>query len=173
MYVGFPVDIATIAGRPGEFIIAENFYFFTRSGLVIEVPRGFIIDFASIPKVVQLVPGFDVNGISRNAAGIHDYLYSCSGQVVVYKFNDSMKRIAITLTRAECDQLFTEALDSCGQHPAVTESMYVGVRAGGWLYFNKRKNNNYSISYDYVDSNYFSRRELILNKVKHALGVTG
>ena len=46
-------------------------------GLTIEVPKGFITDFASIPKVFW--PIFPPAGQYAKAAVIHDYLYRLTG----------------------------------------------------------------------------------------------
>lgn len=42
----------------------------------VTVPAGFATDLASIPRCFQWAPHFGVNGRSRRAAVLHDYLYS-------------------------------------------------------------------------------------------------
>lgn len=39
------------------------------------VPRGFLTDLASIPHILDPLPNLDRMGVSRRAAGLHDWLY--------------------------------------------------------------------------------------------------
>lgn len=48
----------------------------------IRVPTGFITDFASVPRMFQWAPHFGVNGRSRKAAVLHDYLYSLKKKAI-------------------------------------------------------------------------------------------
>jgi hypothetical protein len=107
---------------PGEFFLLETLKYKALNGDVLMVPRRFITDFASVPKAVQFLPGFDVNGNSRRPAVLHDFLY-CS------QF----------YPREMCDYLFYEALVSVGYKPAVARLFWLGVRAGGWVYYGKRQ----------------------------------
>lgn len=77
------------------------------------VPAGFQTDLASIPRLLRW--RFTVNGKSRRAAVLHDYLYS-----IKYA------------TREVCDQIFKSALRDCGMGKYNAWVMYMGVRAGGW-----------------------------------------
>ncbi len=108
--------------RPGEFVLIETLKYKSLSGEVILVPRRFITDFASVPKVVEWLPGFDVNGNSRRPAVLHDFLY-CSQMY----------------PRDRCDYLFYEALVSVGYSAAQARLFWLGVRSGGWLYYGRRK----------------------------------
>jgi hypothetical protein len=67
------------------------------SSEVIEVPIGFITDFASIPKLFWNV--LSPWGVYGKAAVIHDWLYKNNGKVGKY-----------TYTRKQCDQIFLEAM---------------------------------------------------------------
>ncbi len=89
----------------------------------ITVPRGFITDLASVPRALRALPGLNPNGPSRAAGVLHDYLYC-----------------AHTLdTREAADALFRKALRSLGVGPVTARVYWLGVRAGGWLYWNKRR----------------------------------
>lgn len=146
--------------EPQEFVLLSDLeYQFTLNGVVMSMvaPRGFITDFASIPWLVQCLPDFDVNGPSRWAAIPHDYLYCSSGRVSV-TFLDRLggtqigvKR-KVSFTRSQCDEIFRMAILDTGKDKFTKRSVdepysetsarlfWLGVRAGGWMYWNKRRN---------------------------------
>jgi hypothetical protein len=45
-------------------------------GETITVPKGFITDLASIPRIFRNLPLLDVDGLSRRPAALHDWLYA-------------------------------------------------------------------------------------------------
>jgi len=98
------------------------------------VPRGFIHDLASIPRILQNV--FQVNDQSRAAATLHDWLY-CSQKT----------------TRAQADALFLEAMEVRGVGWLQRQMMWAAVRSAGWIYWNKRKNG--MKAEDFVGPGYF------------------
>lgn len=123
---------------PGEFGLVQPLkYRIDDCDYHLEVPRGFITDFASIPRPVRALPGFNVNGPSRPAAVLHDWLYCMHGRVAVTDSQDYA--VHMELTRKECDLLFHQGLVSLGERLDIAWAMYQGVRAGGWYYWNKRK----------------------------------
>lgn len=82
----------------------------------IEVPAGFVTDFASVPRlpVIYLTEG----GKGNKAAVVHDYLYtvgSATGKV----------------TRLQADQVLREALLASGYSAATAGVFYAAVRVGG------------------------------------------
>lgn len=85
----------------------------------ITVPARYIIDFASIPRMLRGV--LNVNGRSRRPAGIHDWLYGSQ-----------------ELPREICDQIFKQALIAEGMKPWQAQVYYLGVRSGGWVPWGKR-----------------------------------
>lgn len=123
--------------RPNEWVVLSALRYRGRQGCV-DVPRGFITDLASIPQALRNV--FNVNGRSRKAAVLHDYLYCTRG----------LGR----LSRAECDALFLDALSDCSVDALQRRLMWAGVRVGGWVYWNKREDGLRS-DYDFVPSTYF------------------
>lgn len=125
-------------GEPGEFTLLDTLIFEIQKHIVIEVPKGFITDFASVPKLLRMVPGFDVNGKSRAAAVVHDFLYCARGWVLLRPTTGKHSLFSV-ISRASADAIFRQALIECGASRIVAWSMYAGVRAGGWLYWNKRK----------------------------------
>ena len=66
----------------------------TQPGLTITVPRGFITDLASIPRVFWNLPFTDPNGVSRRPAALHDALYAL-GRSKGKAFADIMLRTAL------------------------------------------------------------------------------
>lgn len=82
----------------------------------IEVPVGFVTDFASVPRIPFV---FDLCGDRGNLAStVHDYLYS------VRKY-----------PRKQCDQVFRVALVEQGVKPWIARLMYWGVRLFGGSHY--------------------------------------
>jgi hypothetical protein len=77
------------------------------------VPLGEVTDLASLPRVIRSI--YNVNGISRHAATLHDYLYKTQA-----------------FTRKVCDQIFRQALLDSGMTRRRAAIWYRGVRWGGW-----------------------------------------
>lgn len=117
---GFDVPLDLRAHAPGEWVVLAAMRYVPRDGRMITVPAGFVTDLASIPALLRSV--YNVNDASRQPAVLHDWLY-CSQQT----------------SRAEADSLFLEALDRAGVGWLKRRSMWLGVRAGGWLYWGKRE----------------------------------
>lgn len=77
--------------------------------------KGFITDFASIPRIVRPIIG-DAAGEYARAAVSHDKEYSLQEK-----------------TRRECDLIFLDAMICIGVVPWKRRVMYGAVRAFGWL----------------------------------------
>jgi len=81
---------------------------------VLEVPAGFVTNFASIPRIARvLITG---HGKDRYAATLHDYLYS------------------IKYDRREADAIFLEAMEVCKVGFFTRHAMHKAVRAAGWAF---------------------------------------
>jgi len=94
------------------------------SGEKIEVPMGMMTDFGSVPKPLWGI----ISPIGRATRGfvLHDYLYQQQ-----------------TYTRFKSDNILLEALEVLGLNWFKRWSIYLGVRAGGWVAWNghtKEKN---------------------------------
>ena len=152
---GFVQRVTTRAHDPGEFVVVEKLQYLSRAGLVFSVERGFITDFASTPWIVQVLPGFDVNGDSREPAVLHDRLYCARGEVEAFDIHAQRWQL-LRLSRAECDALFREALLSVGFNGAAVFAYWSGVRAGGWHHWNRRLKPKHP-SYDFVPQSYWDR----------------
>ena len=82
------------------------------STLSADVPARFITDLASIPRLFRGL--IEVNGAHRRAAVLHDYLY-----------------VMQTVSRAEADRAFLEAMAWLGVGFIKRQAMYQAVRLGG------------------------------------------
>lgn len=84
---------------------------------VITVPRGFVTDFASVPRVLwNILPP---TGGYGEAAVIHDYLYRTPGKA----------------TKRQADAVLLEAMKQKGVDWLARWIIYLGVRiGGGWSY---------------------------------------
>lgn len=102
---------------PGEWVLTRPLLW--EGKRKIEVPAGFVTDLASIPAPLRGI--LNVNGKSRRAAVLHDWLY-CSQLG----------------TRAEADATFREALVAEGVSIACW-IYWAGVRVGGWVQYGRRK----------------------------------
>lgn len=140
----------------GHWASRDRLVFYSKKlDLTIYVPAGAINDLASIPWFFRRI--FPINGPSRPAAALHDYLYEMGGNIV-----------GKHLSREECDDLFLEAMlcskiDFWNAYPKFVQDylssigfkevfnstkslvskttstlMYKGVRLGGWASFNKK-----------------------------------
>lgn len=87
----------------------------------IVVPAGFKTDGASIPRLLWPVFGHPFERYAA-AAVLHDSLYRIK-----------------TMSRAEADRIFLEAMAVLGVPKWKRNLMYAGVRAGGWWYWNRSK----------------------------------
>lgn len=105
-----PLDLR--ATNPGEWQLLSPLVYTSKAGDIYIVPTGMITDLASIPKLLR--PVIDRNGMSRPAAVLHDYLYLIG-----------------SLSRKQADELFLEALLSCGVSSFAAKGMYWSVRAFG------------------------------------------
>lgn len=112
-----PLDLRAV--EPGEWALLAPLLYRSEGEQLITVPDRFITDLASIPAPFR--PVLDRNGQSRRPAVLHDWLY-CLREG----------------SRADADGLFLEALKSEGISLPIRWAMYLGVRAGGWLYWSRR-----------------------------------
>jgi hypothetical protein len=90
------------------------------SNEVVEVPKGFVTDFASVPRFAWwLIPP---DGNYTQAAVVHDYLYHTK-----------------PYTRHRCDQIFLEAMAVLGVPRWKRSIMFMAVRIACWYPWKWRK----------------------------------
>lgn len=111
--------VAPVDGREGQWEVMLPLIYLDAGCNAYTVPAGTVTDLASIPRVFQRL--FPVNGVHRPAAVLHDYLYQCQGKIGRH-----------TLTRAETDALFQQAMIACGVGRFMARTFYAAVRVGGW-----------------------------------------
>lgn len=95
-----------------RLVIRPFRYSVGQSGQVIEVPAGFVTDYASIPSAFWGILG--PHGRYGRAAVIHDYLYWSQ-----------------TCTRAQADNLLMIAMRELGVRPSQRFAVYQGVHLAG------------------------------------------
>lgn len=84
----------------------------------IVVPKGFVTDFASVPR---LPITFALTGdTAHEAAVVHDYLYQ------------THRAGGCAIERAQADGVFLEAMEATGIPWWRRRLMWSGVRIGGW-----------------------------------------
>jgi hypothetical protein len=116
---GFSGPLDLRAHDSGEWVVLNPLMYESVDGKKYGIPAGFITDLASIPAILR--PLFNPNDNGRKAAVLHDSRYCIKAG-----------------SRKEADDLFLEALQRCGVGFLRRWAMYTGVRAGGWMYWNKR-----------------------------------
>jgi len=99
-------------------LTAELSYWCPRTKQLIVVPKGFISDCASIPRLLWPIIGQPFDWRWRKESVLHDFLYRTNGQIV---------------TRKVADQIFYDALREGGLRYTKAKAMYLGVRLFGWL----------------------------------------
>lgn len=105
-----PLRLEDIDGD--NFLLTEPLIYRTHSNEVIEVPAGFVTDFASIPRFFWRI--YPPSGKYNKAAVVHDYLY----------------RYGIG-TKADADRIFREAMEDLGVNGFQRWTMYYAVKFGG------------------------------------------
>ena len=114
-----PLIVEPINNRQWELIDEFSYYtnLFDKSTTII-VPKGFITDFASVPRFLwSIFPPWDKYG---KAAVLHDYLYS-------YQIFE----------RKICDRIFYEAMTVLGVPWWKRKVMYLAVRVFGESHYKK------------------------------------
>ena len=109
------IESLTGSGRGTWELIEDLFYASDVEGVgVLRVPRGFITDLASVPRLPWAY--WAVGGLGHEAAVVHDWLYTTH-----------------QTSRATADKVLREAAQVAGMSAWRAWVMYLGVRAGGML----------------------------------------
>ena len=98
----------------GKAILLEE-YVYEINGYLIRVPKYFITDGASVPKILQWL--YNPFGRYINAAVIHDYLYSC--------YNNT------GINRTLADKIFNFIMKETGVDSRTTRRFYNAVKYFG------------------------------------------
>ncbi len=117
----FPQPLCGYWIGPGLFKLTAAFLY--RNGSIeVDVPAGFVSDGASIPKIAWSIVGGPWTGKYRNAAVVHDYLYSVQ-----------------TFTRRITDREFLVGMKGLGVGWWKRGTMYNCVRLVAWIPWRKCK----------------------------------
>lgn len=114
-----PLLLEYLDGR--NYRVLRKFVYEIRQGERIAVPRGFVTDFASVPRILWRV--LPPTGQYGKAAVIHDYLYRTS---------------ILQYSRAEADLIFYEAMEDLGVNAWTSKLMYWAVRLFGRRAYKER-----------------------------------
>jgi len=97
----------------GRWMLLRSFFFHSdKFDLDIKVPKGFIHDFASVPRIPFIYSLF--GGYAKQSAIIHDWLYHKK-----------------PVSRKTADKIFLEAMIAENTPPGKRQMMYQAVRMGG------------------------------------------
>lgn len=121
----FLTPLVARADAGTKWVLDEDLDYQTSYNEIIKVPRGFVCDLASIPRVFQLL--IPVNDSHRQAATLHDWLYSRQGDIDIAQK---------AFTREQCDLIFLTAMRESGVPRWKRYSMFIAVRVGGFLAWN-------------------------------------
>ena len=89
----------------------------------IRVPKGFVTDYASIPRIFRAI--ILPYGKHSGASVVHDYLYS--------------KDCDLDIERKKADKIFLEILKEEGVNPILARLMYIAVRVFGKIRYKIKK----------------------------------
>ena len=106
----------------GKFELISD-YIYQIENYVIKVPRGFITDYASIPRIFRAI--VLPYGKHSGASVVHDYLYS--------------KDCDLDIERKKADKIFLEILKEEGVNPILARLMYITVRVFGKIRYKIKK----------------------------------
>jgi len=117
------MSIKKIFPKPlkGKFINEKQYklsapFVYDNPPVYIKVPKGFVTDGASIPRIAWTIIGSPFTGRYRNAAVIHDYLYTVQ-----------------TCSRWQADRIFYQAMRALKVSPWRRSLMHLAVRSFGWI----------------------------------------
>jgi hypothetical protein len=108
----FPPAVSPFADQTTWLLIRPFRYQILNTTLVIDVPAGFVTDFASIPRGLWALAS--PHGFYSRASIIHDFLYWDQ-----------------RCTREQADRIMQIAMEESAVSFAERQAIYAGVRAGG------------------------------------------
>ncbi len=124
-----PLELEYIDGR--NWKLTSNFDYLATDELI-QIPSGFITDFASIPRLLwNLLPP---TGDYGKAAVVHDWLYRHGGRIVHATAPNGEITYRI-YSRSACDGIFLQAMEDLGVGWFKRKIMWLAVRNWGWISF--------------------------------------
>jgi len=117
------VSVLTLDGRNVK--LAKPVTYTARDGRVFIIPEGTMSDGASTPSAMwSLLPPF---GDYWLPAILHDAAYR---NTLLEDINGL--KVTADLPKLDCDNLLKEAMEICGVDAPTIETIYEGVKFGGW-----------------------------------------
>ena len=113
------VGIGKESGRPEWQLLQPFFFHSDLYGIDIEVPKWFVHDFASIPRLPFIFAY--VGGLANQSSVIHDYLY--------YLHRNGPNPFPLEITKLMADNIFLEAMEAENVPLLKRKIMYAGVRS--------------------------------------------
>lgn len=124
------IDPYDRSDRPGEWVVLEEYVFWShRIQQPIVVPRWFITDLASVPKIFRSF--ISVNERHRLASLPHDVIYCLEA-------HDMNKH-----SRRTVDSIFLDFCKVMGVPKLKRWTMFTAIRLGGWTLFGKKSKEMY------------------------------
>jgi len=120
-----------------EFVVLTPLTTLLNNGSREETTPGFITNFASVPRLLRA--RLNVNGKSRRPAVWHDDAY-CSGR----------------MARTDADEGFRRLLVAEGMAEPEARIYWLGLRIGGWLTWNRRRDLGGYLREDFVSYEAFA-----------------
>jgi len=138
------IPITLPDGRDGYILHEDYIYEWEQAGdrWRFVVPKGFMYDGASVPRLVWTISGITPDGRIRAAATVHDEIYDCKGRIpdgMLYVFRDGkwLEIRGSVWPREEADKIFERIMIESGISPYRAKKAYYAVRAFGWTGWKK------------------------------------
>jgi hypothetical protein len=132
-FTGLPLNVDYIDGA--NWVLRRRVVYVAKDERAVAVREGFEFDFASIPRPLYWL--YPPTGQAGNPYGIaalvHDWLYCHRKLLRPGQIEES------AVTRREADDMFYEIMRYVGCRRTLAWTMWLAVRTGGWIPWNRRK----------------------------------
>ena len=136
--------------KKGKYQLQEKWkYIWEKDGITrcIVIPKGFVSDGASAPRLLWTVTGITPDGLVRAGALVHDFLYKHGGDLPKGSYQELNPYIALDewiplndiWTRKNADRIFCRIMKESGVGKIKRRIAYRGVRMFGWIFWKKKK----------------------------------
>ncbi len=106
--------------------LLQRLTYLTEDRWLIEVPAGFVTDFASIPRFLWAI--IPPRGRYNRPAIVHDFLY---------KFAPVDPVTGLACTQGRADRVIREGCENCDDRWTRRQAIYAALRTGGWVAWNR------------------------------------
>lgn len=126
-----------------KYILLKDYTYEWKKGNMgrkLVIPKGFIFDLASVPRIFWTISGVTPGRLGWAAPLIHDFLYEHRGKLPEGSYflfmNDKWVSSSIVWTRRSADKMFCRLMREDGISRFKRRMAYRAVRLGGWTYWN-------------------------------------